>query len=124
MSGKFEIEYFTGISSGPRYVVDVDSGEIQRDESFMSGTAAISDDARYPGTPDSIVDQEVVEEAYQKIIESGIETGEFYEEVAAPDGRGVRVKVFEEDRAEDLQRVDEVDERYIEEAVEELDQMF
>ncbi|MFB6114793.1 MAG: hypothetical protein ABEK04_00755 [Candidatus Nanohalobium sp.] len=123
MSEKFEIEYFTDMSSGPRYVVDAETGDIRRDESFISGEAAVSDDVTYPGTPEVLNDTEVAEEAYEEILGSGIKPGEFYEEDLDVNERGVRVQVYD-DESEGLERVSEVEREFIDRAVEGLEEAF
>lgn len=123
MSEKFEVEYFTDMSSGPRYVLDAETGDIRKDSSFISGDAAISDDVKYPGTPETLNDTELAEEVYDQILASGLESGEFYEEGLDVNERGVRVQMYDEE-SEDLERVEEVDREFIDRAVEGLEEAF
>lgn len=123
MSEKFKIEYFTDMSSGPRYVVDAEAGDIRKDDSFISGDAAISDDVNYPGTPETLNDIEIAEEAYREILGSGLEPGEFYKEDLNTDERGVRVQVYDGE-SDELERVEEVEREFIDRAVEGLEEAF
>lgn len=123
MSEKFKVEYFTDMSSGPRYVVDVETGDIRKDDSFISGDAAISDDVTYPGPSETLKDIEVAEEAYEEILSSGLELGEFYEEDLDVNERGVRVQIYDGE-SDELERVEEVEQKFIDKAVEGLEEAF
>ena len=116
MSGGFEIEYFSDIGLGPRYRVDAEEGFITRDEAFMSADGPVADSEKsYPGSFDGEIDLEVARQAYEKILDQGLEPGDFF--VSREDDRGFRVQVY----GDDSRAVEEVDSQYIDEIVQDLD---
>lgn len=115
----FEIEYFTDFGTGPRYSVDVESGEVLKDDLFMHGEGPISDsDVHYPGEADAVVDVDAAEEAYEQILDSGLEPGHFH--VHRDGDRNFRVAVY----GDESEEVEEVDEDLIYDAVEGLEGIF
>ncbi len=119
----FEVEYFSDIGTGPRYRVDAETGEIAKDDLFMHGEGPLagSDDA-YPGDPDIVTDAEVTDQAYEKILEAGLEPGESYEERPL-EGQSFRVEVYDGTQAEP-EEVEEVNAGLIRQATEGLEELF
>ncbi|MFB6175416.1 MAG: hypothetical protein ABEJ87_05620 [Candidatus Nanohalobium sp.] len=115
----FEVEYFTDFSTGPRYTVDVATGEVLRDDVFMHGEGPIANSGnQYPGEPNTVIDLDAAEEAYDQITGSGLEPGDFH--VHRNSDRDFRVEVYGEGSRE----VKDVDEDVVYDAVEELEDLF
>jgi hypothetical protein len=118
----FEVEYFSEVGTGPRYRVDAETGEIARDDVFMHGEGPLTEsNMPYPGEPDVLADAEAAEEAYEQILETGLEPGEFhkYEPV---DDRAFRVEVY--GPADEPDEVECVDTDLVNQATEDLDDLF
>lgn len=119
MSKGFRVEYFSDVGTGPRYDADVVEGEVSRDDVFMHGQKPLAGtEVNYPGTSEVVEDSEAVEKAYEQILESGLEPGQFY--ITEDGERNFRVEVYGEGR----QETDNVSEDFVNDAVEELEQLF
>lgn len=117
MGQGFEIEYFSEIGLGPRYRVDAEQGFITREEAFISADGPMADSEKpYPGSFDGEIDAEVAQESYEKILDSGLEPGDFF--VSRQQDQGFRVQVY----GEESRSVDELDSEYVEEVVQGLDE--
>lgn len=115
----FEVEYFSEIGTGPRYRVDVETGEISKDSVFMHGEGPISDsDTEYPGSPENVADFDTADQAYQKILDAGLEPGEVH--IHRNGDRDFRIEVY----GDQVEEVDDVDEDFVYDAIEELEQLF
>lgn len=117
MGRGFEIEYFSELGLGPRYRVDAEEGFITRDKAFISGDGPVANsEESYPGSFDGEIDLETAQKAYDKILDSGLESGQFF--VSEELNRGFRVEVYGEESGE----VDNIEADYIDEVVEGLDE--
>ena len=115
----FEVEYFSDVGTGPRYQVNMEQGEVARDNVFMHGQGPLAGtDVNYPGTQEVAEGDEDLEKAYEQIMHSGLEPGQFY--ISEEGERNFRVEVY----GEGLEEVDNVSEDFVDEAVEELEQLF
>lgn len=115
----FEVEYFSEIGTGPRYRVDAETGEIAKDEVFMHGEDPLANsDTNYPGSPKNVEDAEAAEAAYDLILGADLEPGEFH--VHRNGERDFRVEVY----GEGAEEVADINEEFIYEATEGLDEVF